>query len=49
MRIVVGSGRNDVTRHVFDRPNDKIGREVMAEQLKAFLRARGGLKTKGRK
>lgn len=46
MRVIVGSGRN---RHEFERPTDKIGRERMAEDLKAFLRARGILKTKGRK
>ena len=36
MRVVVGSGRN---RHVFDVParTDRIGREKMAEDIKAFL------------
>ncbi len=37
MRIVFGSGKN---RHVFERPTDKIGREMMAEDVKGFLRAR---------
>ena len=39
MRIVVGSGKNDVSRHVFERPapSDRIGREKMAEDLKNYL------------
>ncbi len=37
MRIVFGSGDN---RHVFEVPTDRIGRERMGEDVKAFLRAR---------
>jgi hypothetical protein len=39
MRVVVGRGKNDVTRHVFERPvsRDRVGREQMAEDLKNYL------------
>ncbi len=34
MRIVIGSGTN---RHVFECPADKVERDRMAEDVKAFL------------
>jgi hypothetical protein len=39
MRIVVGRGKNDVTRHVFDVPprTDRVGREQLSEDVKNFL------------
>lgn len=38
MRIIVGRGNG---RHVFEVPTDRIERERMAEDLKAYIRARG--------
>ena len=37
MRVIVGRGVNDITRHVFERSLDKREREQMSEDLKNFL------------
>ena len=34
MRITIGSGKN---RHSFDRPLDRVERDMFAEQIKNFL------------